>query len=120
MVKLKHLDRSHEGFEGKRIDELPTGWWRPLTLPELLALGPVKLNAGRFLLRTTLIGKMYWERERLIFATESARWVMQCLDELGIFSDETPQGLEPPEVLKALAVLRTSLNHVEGIEAEEG
>jgi|TARA_Y100000296_G_C5040494_1_gene189597 hypothetical protein len=72
-------------------------------------------------MRVTVLGRLYWERERLIFATESAKWLMQCLDDLGIFDEQSPQGLEPPEVLKALAVLRVALSHAEEIEnPEEG
>lgn len=119
MGRIKKLDATHEGFIGSRIDELPSGWWRPLNLPELLSLGPIKIGPGHVKMRVTIIGRLYWERERLIFATESARWLMKCLDELGIFDEEAPRGLDPPEVLKALAVLRTSLKYVEGIHARE-
>ncbi len=121
MGKIGRIDRTHEGFCGRRIDELPSGWWRPLSLAELLSLGPVKIGPGDYSMRVTVLGRLYWERERLIFATESAKWLMQCLDDLGIFDEQSPQGLEPPEVLKALAVLRVALSHAEEIEnPEEG
>jgi len=113
------VDASHEGFLGRRIDEMPSGWWRPISLPELLSLGPIKMGPGKIAIRITVIGRLYWERERLIYATESARWLMQCLDRLGIFDTEAPQGLDPPEVLKALAVLRRSLIHVKGLQTPE-
>ena len=116
---VRKIDSSHEGYLGRRIDEMPSDWWEPLSLPELLSLGPIKMSPGKIAIRVTVMGRLYWERERLIFATESARWLMQCLDDLGIFEVEAPQGLDPPEVLKALAVLRRSLDHVKGLKTPD-
>ena len=103
-----------------RVDELPLRDYRPLTKAEMSELVPLRLYRdtpapiSRFTLALLLA-----ERDRLIMATESAYWMLDCLDAEQILGPEpvlTDEEPSPPEIFKAVAVLRVAIQAAKGVE----
>ena len=95
-----------------RLDELPTGFWRPLTVDDLRKVAPIKLTSGTIKVDRFTLSLLLGERERLHYIAKAAKWLADAAVEAGLVP-EIPDYEEPGPMEKPVSVLFLALATLE-------
>lgn len=71
-----------------RIDDVPCSKFKALSVNELRMLAPIKMAGGLVGVNRGLLSRILQERDRLIFATEAAKWFLEEAMKKGLMASK--------------------------------
>jgi len=102
----------------KRIDDVPCAKFKALSVNELRMLAPIKMAGGHVGVNRGLLSRLLQERERLVFAAEAGRWLLETCIAKGVLANqdfETADDQERAAGLMVAAMEALDLDFPDGV-----